>query len=150
MLSRNLQDQVIRQILMDGNEKAALELVKSTIKNIQKRKINKKELIIKTQLKKPIEEYKAISPHVVAAKKMKEQEIPVTQGNLVEYYISETEEKKKLVREKVKLPHESGEYNIKYYLNRQILPAVENIFQVFNINIKELMKDGKQKTLGEF
>jgi DNA polymerase elongation subunit (family B) len=149
-LSRNLQDQVIRQILMDGNEKAALELLKQTIKNIQKRKIDKKQLVIKTQLKKPIEEYKAISPHVVAAQKMKEQEIPVTQGNLVEYYISETEEKKKLVREKVKLPHEKGEYNIEYYLNRQILPAVENIFQVFDINIKEMMKDGKQKTLGEF
>ena len=81
---------------------------------------------------------------------MHEQETPVTQGNLIEYYIAETAEKKKLVREKVKLPTESGKYDIEYYLNRQILPAVENIFQVFGIDIKDLMTDGKQKTLGDF
>jgi len=27
------------------------------------------------------------------------------------------------------------------------LPSVENIFQVFGINAKEMMKDNKQKTL---
>ena len=81
---------------------------------------------------------------------MEEQEIPVTQGNLVEYYIAETKDKKKLVREKVKLPNEKGEYNMEYYLNHQILPAVENIFQVFNVNVKEIVDGKKQMTLGEF
>ena len=139
-------------ILEDGNEKRALKLVKETIENLQKRKIKQEEIIIRTQLKKPIEEYKAISPHVIAAKKMQEQEIPISEGNLIEYYIAEIPSgtKAKLVREKVKLPHEKGEYNIEYYLERQILPAVENIFQVFGINIRELMKDHKQKTLGDF
>jgi DNA polymerase I len=135
---------------LDGNEKKALEYVKEIVKKIKQRKISKEELIIRTQLKKSIEEYKAISPHVIAAKKMQEQEIPVSQGNLIEYYIAETREKKKLVREKVKLPHEPGEYNIEYYLTRQILPAVENIFQVFDINIKELMDGKKQTTLESF
>jgi len=151
-LSRKVQDNVLRIILEDGTPNRALEFVKETVEKIQQRKVSRDELIIKTQLKKPISEYKAISPHVVAAKKMEEQEIPVTEGNLVEYYIAETlgEKKVKLVREKVKLPHEKGKYNIEYYLNRQILPAVENIFQVFDINIKDIMKDSKQKTLGEF
>ena len=81
-----------------------------------------------------------------------QQEIPVTQGNLIEYYIAEVEngKKAKLVREKVKLPTEKGEYNIEYYLERQILPAVENIFQVFDINIKQLIDGKKQTTLGDF
>ncbi len=149
-LSRQIQDYVLRQILLDGNEKKAFEYVKEIVKKIKQRKVDIKELIIRTQLKKPISEYKNISPHVIAAKKMQEQEIPVSQGNLVEYYIAETLEKKKLVREKVKLPHEPGEYNIEYYLTRQILPAVENIFQVFDINIKELMDGKKQTTLENF
>ena len=80
-------------------------------------------MIIKTQLKKPIHEYKAISPHVIAAKKMNERKIPVSQGNIIEHFIAETREKKNLVREKVKLPDEKGEYNIEYYLKNQILPA---------------------------
>lgn len=82
---------------------------------------------------------------------MHELEIPLTEGNLIEYYIAETNGKEsKLVREKVKLPQEEGEYNIKYYLEKQILPAVENIFQVFNINIKEIIDEKKQMKLSDF
>ena len=83
---------------------------------------------------------------------MKELEIPVTQGNLIEYYIAELPEgkKSKLVREKVKLPEEKGEYNIEYYLERQIIPAVENIFQVFGINTKTLIEEKRQTSLSDF
>jgi DNA polymerase elongation subunit (family B) len=81
---------------------------------------------------------------------MKELEIPVQEGGLIEYYIAETREKKKLIREKVKLREEKGEYDVEYYLNHQIIPAVENIFQVFNINIKEISEGKRQTTLGDF
>jgi len=149
-LARQLQNKVLKNILEQGNEKSSLELVKETIKKIKNRKINKKDLIIKTQLKKPLDEYKAITPHVVAARKIKEKNLPVDMGMLIEYFIAETREKKALVRDKVKLPDEKGEYNIKYYLERQILPAVENIFQVFNINLKEIIEGKKQMRLGDF
>jgi DNA polymerase I/DNA polymerase-2 len=150
-LSRDMQDNVIRLILKEGNEKKALDYVKEIIKKIKERKIQKEELIIKTQLKKSLSEYKAISPHVIAAKKMRELEIPLSEGNLIEYYIAETNGKKsKLVREKVKLPCEEGEYNIEYYLERQILPAVENIFQIFNINTEELINKKSQNKLNKW
>ncbi len=149
-LARKLQNKIIRDILDEGNEKKSLESVKEIIKKLKERKINKEDLIIKTQLKKPLSEYKAISPHVIAARKMHEQKIPISQGNLVKYYIAETREKKKLVRDKVKLPDEKGEYNIEYYLENQILPAVENIFQVFNINIKEIIEGKKQDKLSKW
>jgi len=149
-LAREIQNKIIRQILKDGNEKKALEYIKEIVKKIKQRKINKEDIIIRTQLKKPISEYKAISPHVIAAKKMQEKEIPVGEGNLISYFIAETRDKKKLVRDKVKLPIEKGEYNIQYYLERQILPAIENIFQVFNVNIKEIIDGKRQMTLGDF
>jgi len=149
-LSRQLQNKIINQILKDGNEKKALGYLKDIVKKIKNREINLNDLIIRTQLKKPISEYKSISPHVVAAQKMKEQEIPIEMGSLIEYYIAETTEKKKLVREKVKLPSEKGKYDIEYYLDRQILPAVENIFQVFGVNVKEIIEGKRQMKLGEF
>jgi DNA polymerase elongation subunit (family B) len=147
-LARQLQNKIIRQILKDGNEKKALKELKSLVKKIKNREVDKEDLIIRTQLKKPLSEYKAISPHVIAARKMQEKEIPISQGNLVRYYVAEGEGK--LVRDKVKLPEEKGKYNIKYYLERQILPAVENILQVFNINAKEIIDGKKQMTLGDF
>jgi len=151
-LARKVQDKVIRQVLGDGNEKKALKYVKEIVKKIKQRKINKEDLIIKTQLKKPISEYKSISPHVVAAKKMIEKKIPVSQGNLIKYFIAEVPSgaKTKLVRDMVKLPDEEGNYNIKYYLNNQILPAVENIFQVFNIDIEEVIETKKQNSLSKW
>jgi DNA polymerase I/DNA polymerase-2 len=151
-LARKTQDKVIKLVLENGNEKKALEYVKEIIEKIKKREISKEEIIIRTQLKKSLHEYKAISPHVIAARKMKELEIPVSEGNLIEYYIAETNgnKKTKLVREKVKLPHEQGEYNIEYYLDRQIIPAVENIFQVFNIDISSLTSKKKQTSLSDF
>ncbi|HPD81858.1 MAG TPA: DNA polymerase domain-containing protein, partial [Candidatus Pacearchaeota archaeon] len=150
-LAREVQDSVIRFILKEGNEKKALEYVKEIIKKIKERKIAKEELFIRTQLKKSLSEYKAISPHVIAAKKMRELNIPLSEGNLIEYYIAETNEKKsKLVREKVKLPCEEGEYNIEYYLERQVLPAVENIFQIFNINTEELINKKSQDKLSKW
>ena len=149
-LARQIQDKIIRIILKDGNEKKALEYLKDIIEKIKKREINPSELIIKTQLRKPLSEYKAISPHVIAARKMKEQEIPISEGGLIEYYLAETKSKSKLVRDKVKLPHEEGEYDIPYYLEKQILPAVENIFHVFNIDTKELINPKNQMTLGDF
>ncbi|HEB47162.1 MAG TPA: hypothetical protein ENI22_01705, partial [Candidatus Pacearchaeota archaeon] len=149
-LAREVQNKVIKQILEDGNEKKSLKYLKEIVKKIKQREVNKEDLTIRTMLKKPLSEYKAISPHVVAARKMQEKEIPISDGNLIEYYIAESDERKKLVREKVKLPEEKGQYNIKYYLERQVLPAVENIFQVFNIDIKEIIEGKKQTKLGDF
>lgn len=152
-LAREVQNKVIQKVLREGNEKESLEYVKEVIKKIKDRTINKNELIIRTQLKKILSEYKAISPHVTAAKKMKEKNMPIDAGMLIEYYIAETEPadtKKKLVRDKVKLPDEKGDYDIDYYLKHQILPAVENIFQVFNVDINELMEKKKQKKLSDF
>ena len=98
-LARQVQNKIIRQILKDGNEKKSLEYVKEIIGKIKQREIDLNDLIIRTQLKKPISEYKAISPHVVAAKKTLEKKIPVGQGNLIEYYLAETKGKSKLVRD---------------------------------------------------
>jgi DNA polymerase elongation subunit (family B) len=148
-LARELQNQVLHKILTEGNEKSALEYTKKIIKELKERKVDRKQILIRTQLKKPISEYKSITPHVIAAKKMEEYGLPVDVGMLLEYFIAETHETKKLVREKVKLPDEKGEYNIEYYLEHQIIPAVENILEVFGISKDELLGKG-QKKLMEF
>ncbi len=154
-LARETQNKVLRMILEDGNEKRALDFIKKVAKEIKARKISRDEILIRTQLKKSLSEYKAVSPHVVAARKMEEQKIPIDEGALIEYYIAETEDcgkgkGKKLVRDRVKLASEEGEYDVEYYLKHQILPAVENILQVFGININSILESKNQTTLGDF
>ncbi len=150
-LARKVQNKIIRLILEKGNEEEAVKYIKEIIKKLKNREINTKELLISTQLKKPISEYLSLLPHVVAAKRMIEKEIPIDPGELIKYYIAESKSgKSKLVRDRIKLPEEPGEYDLKYYLERQILPAVENIFQVFNIKINEIFEGKKQTTLDIF
>ena len=157
-LARVTQNKILDNILKEGNEKKALEYTKEIIKKLKERKIPQKELIIRTQLKKPIEEYKSEGPHVTIAKRMKELNLPVSIGMLMQYYIAEPESHQKTktgktkgpIRERAKLPDEKDDYDINYYLNNQILPAVENIFEVFKINTKELVEGKKQKKLFEF
>ena len=134
----------------NNRSKKEIEYIKEIIKKLKSGKVEKEFLIVKTQLKKPISEYKAITPHVIAAKKMVERKMPLDFGSMIEYYIGGKNEKKKLVRDRVMLSDEPGIYDVDYYLHHQILPAVENIFQVFNINITEIIEGKKQMTLGEF
>ncbi|MFH1359321.1 MAG: DNA-directed DNA polymerase [archaeon] len=151
-LARETQNKVLELILNSGNEKKAIEYLKEVVNKIKSRKVDLNKLIIRTQLKKPIEDYKNVSPHVTIARKMKKEGRLVNIGMLIEYYIAESENGKKnaLVRERAKLPDEPGKYDIEYYLKNQILPAVENIIQVFDININELLDGKRQMSLGEF
>ena len=144
-LSRDLQSDVLKTVLNEGNEKKALLQVREIVNNLKERKVDVEELIIKTQLKKPIVEYVSEGPHVVAAKKMERAGAIVSTGMLVEYFVGEGKSKK--IGDRVLLPNEKGNYDVEYYLNNQILPAVENIFEVFDVNIEEVLGDGKQTTL---
>jgi len=146
-LARKLQNKVLYSILNDGDEKEAVKLTKELIKKLKLRNIDRKDLIIKTQLKKALSEYKAVTPHVTIAKKMLELGLPVNQGMVIQYFIAESDNKKALTRDRAVFPDDKKEYDIEYYLNKQILPAVENIFQVFGINTEDLIESKGQKKL---
>jgi len=146
-LARKTQDKILRLILVDGNDKNALNYLKEIVERLKSRKVSKEEIMIKSQLKKPIEDYKSITPHVVAAQKMKERGLPFEPFTRIEYYIAEKNTKSKLVRDRVKLSDEKGEYDLDYYLKKQVIPSVENIFEVFKIEVKDLIKGKKQENL---
>ena len=146
-LARNLQNEILISVLKDGNEKKALKVLREVVEKLKKREINKEDLIIRTQLKRSIKDYISTGPHVVAAKKMEERGLHINPGMIIFYFIGENSTKGKKIGDKVYLPDEKAEYNIRYYLNNQVLPAVENIFEVFNVNVKEILEGHSQKKL---
>ena len=146
-LARNLQNEILISVLKDGNEKKALKVLREVVEKLKKREINKEDLIIRTQLKRSIKDYISTGPHVVAAKKMEERGLHINPGMIIFYFIGENSTKGKKIGDKVYLPDEKAEYNIEYYLNNQVLPAVENIFEVFNVNVKEILEGHSQKKL---
>jgi len=144
-LTRNLQSKVLNKILKDGNEKTALELTKDVIKKLKDRSVDTEDLMIRTQLRRPIDEYVAEGPHVIAAKKMQAAGVPVATGMLIEYFVGEGSGKR--IGDRVYLAGEKAKYDINYYLKNQILPAVENIFDVFGVEVAAIADGESQKKL---
>jgi DNA polymerase elongation subunit (family B) len=144
-LSRSLQDKVLRKILKDGDEKAALKLVQDVVRKLRSRDVELEDLMIKTKLKREIADYVAQGPHVVAAKKMVEAGASVSVGTFVDYFIGEGTGKK--VGDRVFLPGERVKYDVEYYLRKQILPAVENIFDVFGVDVGAVVEGERQERL---
>ena len=150
-LAKETQDVVLKKVLEEGKADNALAYVIKILKEVREKKAPIEKLIIRTKLKKAIESYETRGPHVVVAEKMLEQGLPVKAGSLIEYVIAKGNSKER-IRERAKLPDEveKGGYDIDYYIEHQIVPAVETIFAVFGITKEQIIEGKKQKNLGEF
>ncbi|MBU3924047.1 MAG: DNA-directed DNA polymerase [Nanoarchaeota archaeon] len=144
-LTRDLQSKILTDILKDGNEKGALVKFKEVVKKLKGREVEISDLMIRTQLRQALSDYVSEGPHVAAAKKMEARGIPVSVGMLVEYYIGEGSGKR--IGDRVYLVGDKVKYDVDYYLKNQVLPAVENIFEVFGIDVSAVADGEVQKKL---
>lgn len=144
-LTRRLQSEILGVILKNGDEKEALEILKNAVNKLKDRNIDLEDLMIRTQLRRPLNEYVSEGPHVIAAKRMIDSGVLVSSGMLIEYYIGDSAGKK--IGDRVYLAGEKVKYDIDYYLKNQILPAVENIFDVFGVDVGAVIEGESQKKL---
>lgn len=66
-------------------------------------------------------------------------------GLMLEYYVGEGTSKK--VGDKVYLAEDKVAYDVEYYLKKQLMPAVEGIFDVFGVDVGAEVEGEKQETL---
>ncbi|MBI4440420.1 ribonuclease H-like domain-containing protein [Candidatus Woesearchaeota archaeon] len=148
LVAKELQENVLKIILKEGDAEKALVITKGTIKDLRDKKIPVEKVIIKTQITKEIGSYETVGPHVAIAKRLEAKGVAVAPGTIISYVVTEIGSK---VRDKAKLPEEvrEGEYDAEYYINNQVVPAVEKIFEVLGHSKDELV--GKEQgTLGRF
>src|SRR3989338_7269714 len=146
-IAREVQKEVINIILIEDDPEKAYKYVFNIIKDVREKKIDLNKMIIQTVLKKGIDSYDLEGPHVIIAKKMREQGIPVQMGSVISYVVTEG---KGRVRDKAMLPDEASNYDADYYINNQIIPAVETIFDAIGYSASELLTGKKQTDLGSF
>jgi len=135
----------LRKVLNEGDEKGALELVREVVDKLRARDVEMEDLMIRTKMKREVDDYVAQGPHVCAARKMIEGGVRVGVGTFVEYFVGEGTGKK--VGDRVYLAGEKVKYDVEYYLRKQILPSVEGIFDVFGIDVEAEIEGEKQETL---
>lgn len=134
---KQTQEAVLMAILKEGDSNKAISEVKKVMKKIRKGDVDKKDLIIHTQITKPLHQYKQVGPHVVAAKRIEEHGIKVSRGTIIQYII--TKGKGSISQRAIPYEYSEGyEYDKDYYINNQLIPAVERIMYSFGYTKKDL------------
>jgi DNA polymerase elongation subunit (family B) len=147
LLAKETQKKVLDIILKKNDKEKALKYVKEIVEKVKEKKIEKEKMIITTQLVKGIDSYDLVGPHVVVARKMKEKGIFVGPGSIIKYIVAEG---KGRIRDKAVLPEECQNYDSEYYINNQVIPAVERIFDALGYSEEELVKEKEQSSLHGF
>lgn len=146
-IAKKTQKEVLETLLKEGDIESAKNIIRNTIADLRNGKIDKKDLIIYTQLTKDISEYKTTAPHVEVAKKILKNGGRLKVGDVIGYIIVSGN---KSISERATLPEYAKDYDINYYIDNQILPPVLRIMESLGISKDELKNLNKQITLDRF
>ena len=134
---KQTQEAVLMAILKEGDSNKAISEVKKVMKKLRNGDVDKKDLIIHPQITKPLNQYKQVGPHVIAAQKIEEHGIKVTRGTIIQYIIAKG--KGSISQRAVPYEYSEGyDYDKDYYINNQLIPAVERIMYSFGYTRKDL------------
>jgi DNA polymerase I len=149
-LAKKTQEAALEAILRDGSPKKAAEIVRRTTRDVLEGKVSLNDLVIYTQLKMPIESYRSIGPHVVAAKRLRELGREVEPGMMIAYI--EAKGPGSISERAVPVEDFKGrEYDPDYYVEHQVLPAVMRIMEVLGYREEDLRYEReKQMDLEKF
>ena len=136
-LAKRTQEAVLKTILREGSPEKAAGIVRGTTREVLEGKAKLEDLVIYTQLKMPIESYRSIGPHVVAAKKLRAKGIQVEPGMMIAYI--EAKGGGSISERAVPVEDFGGkEYDADYYVGHQVLPAVMRIMEVLGYREEDL------------
>jgi len=149
-LTEKVLSKVLEFLLKAGSIKDALEYVKNVIKDLEEGKIDIEELIITKSISRNLNEYKGVQPHVELVKKMMKRspgKVPMV-GDRVNFVIVTGPE---LVSKRAEDPEyvlEKGlKIDTKYYIENQILPPIERLFEAVGIKRSAIFSSGRQTSL---
>jgi len=145
---KEVQINVLKNVLANNKENI-IPYIKKIIDNLNKNIVPKEKLVIQTHLQKPLQNYEYNTPYVSAAKLMKAKAYEIKQGSVVKYIIIKGSNN---IRQRVKLPEETSqkEYDSEYYINKQLIPALESILKVINISKEDVLEQKDQSKLDTF
>ena len=150
-ISKDTQMDVLKAVLLEGSKDKAVDIIKKTLDKLKNHEVSLEEVAIYTQLKRKIEDYESIGPHVAAAIKAREHGYSFEPGHIIKYIITKGQgsisDRAMLIEEVEKA---DKPYDAQYYIDHQVLPAVEKIFEVLGYTKDELKGKIQTKLEGFF
>ncbi|MEI7961843.1 MAG: DNA-directed DNA polymerase [archaeon] len=149
IIARETQKKVLELVLSEGKPEKAVECVKRVLKELKEGKVEKKDLVIMTVLQRDTKDYDSIGPHVAAAKKAIARGKELGAGSMLSFIITKGGKGKQSISDKAELEEyvKEGDYDVEYYIENQLLPAVLKIVQELGYSKEDLLTGGKQTGL---
>jgi DNA polymerase elongation subunit (family B) len=152
-VARELQHRIL-ELLLKGKTQEAVAEVRQTVASLREHTLPLSAVVITTMLQKQTGAYAVKGPHVAAAERLLAQGIEVGPGTLINFIVVQGKGK---ISGRVRLPEEARqeEYDAGYYIENQVIPAVERIFATVGVSQEDLLggadgKVAKQQTLAGF
>lgn len=143
---------VIEIVLKEQNSKKAFSYVKEILVKLDKNEIPIESLVVTKGISKPLKDYKGVQPHIELVKKIKKRSPGGAPGigDRIGYVIVKGSQ---LMSERAEDPDYIKEHGLKidskYYLESQLLPPLERVFEALKINKADLVGMGRQMLLAD-
>jgi DNA polymerase I len=139
-------------ILREQNPKKALAYIKEIIMKLGRNEIPVEKLVVTKSISKSLKEYKGVQPHIEVMKKMKKRD-PANApgvGDRIGYVIVNGTQMMSMRAEDPEFVKSNKmKIDSKYYIENQILPPLERVFEAIGISKTEILGAGKMLTIME-
>ena len=148
-IAKDTQEGVLRAILKDRSPEKALKIVKKNIERLKKGEVGLDELVIYSQITKPLSQYEQVGPHVVAARKAQERGRIIRPGMSISLIITRGEGS---ISSRAEPYEDANDYDPEYYINNQVIPAALRVLSGLGYNEEDLLghDGGSQASLSGF
>ncbi|HLD78408.1 MAG TPA: DNA polymerase domain-containing protein, partial [archaeon] len=146
VVAKQLQEEILLAVLRDKSVPRAVSLAREAIARLRSGSVPLEDLVIHTQLTKPLSAYKQVGPHVVAAQKLAKAGRPVYEGMTVSYVIAKGAGS---IASRAEPLEQAQSYDPDYYVNNQVVPVALRVLSGLGVT-EEQLTGGGQRTLGGF
>ena len=147
-IAKETQARVLEAILKHGDVEEAVRIVKEVTEKLSKYEVPPEKLVIHEQITRDLKDYKATGPHVAVAKRLAARGIKIRPGTVISYIVLKGSGR---IGDRA-IPFDEFDptkhkYDAEYYIENQVLPAVERILKAFGYR-KEDLRYQKTRQVG--
>jgi DNA polymerase I/DNA polymerase-2 len=148
-IAKDTQERVLLAVLRDHSPEKAAQIVRNTIDDLNNSRIEMDDLIIYSQITRPLSKYQQMGPHVLAAKKALERGKPIGEGSSISYIITKGSGS---ISERAEPSEDAKNYDPEYYIHNQVIPAALRVLSGLGYTEEDLLRGEKedQKGLHDF
>jgi DNA polymerase elongation subunit (family B) len=139
-IAKDTQERVLMAVLKDHSPEKAAQIVRNTIDDLRSGRIEMDDLIIYSQITRPISQYQQHGPHVLAAKKAIERGRPMGEGSTISFIITKGSGS---ISERAEPSEDAKNYDPDYYINNQVIPAALRVLSGLGYTEEDLTSGEK-------